>query len=111
MSPRRSLPLPNGGAPATVARRDDDAVLAPADFCDAPWQQQSGAAHEMTPRRPSRQRATRRRGRLLGTYGRVWKLLADRAEVLADDLAVMVVANGREDWSLTRPVRLMGNAP
>ncbi|MGZ6565119.1 MAG: tautomerase family protein [Solirubrobacteraceae bacterium] len=33
-------------------------------------------------------------------YGRVWKLLADRVEVVAEDLAVMMVANGREDWSL-----------
>ena len=35
-------------------------------------------------------------------YRRLWKLLADGAEVPAEDLAVIMVENGREDWSFGR---------
>ena len=38
----------------------------------------------------------------LAFYRRLWKLLADGAEVPAEDLAVIMVENGREDWSFGR---------
>jgi 4-oxalocrotonate tautomerase len=36
-------------------------------------------------------------------YRRLSELLADGAEVPAEGVAVIMVANGREDWSLARP--------
>lgn len=69
MSPRRSLPLPDRPSTSRGRRRDHDAVLAPADFSNAPPLQQSGAAHEMTLTRPQRERAGQRAVRLLPCRG------------------------------------------